>query len=122
MKIYTLSFLMAAAAFLAGNAVAGVEMVSSQSQPQAKAVVVTTTTSSTSEGCGCSTPKPLIHFKDGIPSNGPVTGDPSYADPEGNDGCGCSKYFGFRDYGPAHTATVVTPPPVDTKEMKRPSS
>ncbi len=118
MKIHTLCLLMVASAFLAGNALAGVEMVSGGSQPPPKAVVVTTSVSSESGGCGCSTPVKPIHFINGIPSNGPVTGDAAYADPEGDDGCGCSTAFGFRDYGPAR---VVPPPAPDTKEMK-PSS
>lgn len=118
MKIYTLSLLMAAAAFLSSNARAGVEMVSGSSQPQAKAVVVKTTVSSDSGICTCSNPTPPIRFKDGLTPNGPVTAEPAYGDPEG-DGCGCAQSFGFRDYGPAH---VVVPPPVDTKEMKHPSS
>jgi hypothetical protein len=66
--------------------------------------------------CGCPNPPP-VHFKDGIPSNGPVTGNPGYGDAAAY---GCT--FGFRDYGPAR---VVTPPPPapDTKDMKpRPSS
>jgi hypothetical protein len=66
-------------------------------------------------GCGCPNPPP-VHFKDGIPSNGPVTGNPTYAD--------AAYYpctFGFRDYGPAKV--VVPPPAPDTKAMKpRPSS
>ncbi len=70
--------------------------------------------------CGCDDPTPVIHFKDGLAPNGPVTGNAGQAvTVEG--GCPCSQPFGFRDYGPAH----VTPPPapVDTKEMvKRPSS
>ncbi len=118
MKIYTLSLLMAVTAFLACNARAGVEMVSN-SQPQPKAAVVTTTVSSDSGICTCSTPVAPIHFKDGLTPNGPVTSEAVYGDPEG-DSCGCAQSFGFRDYGPAHV--VVPPLPVDTKEMKHPSS
>jgi hypothetical protein len=72
--------------------------------------------------CGCDDLPVVVHFKDGLTPNGPVTGDPGYAvTVEGNSsGCGCNSAFGFRDYGPAR---VVPPPaPVDTKEMKRPSS
>jgi len=65
--------------------------------------------------CGC-TCQPLFHFKDGITPNGPVTAVAIYGDPELYK-CGT---FGFRDYGAAHV--VVAPPPVDTKEMKQPSS
>lgn len=66
--------------------------------------------------CGCSDLPKVIHFTNGIPSNGPVTADAGAANPEYY-----SDHFGFRDYGPAHT----TPPaPVSgPKEMKtRPSS
>jgi hypothetical protein len=66
--------------------------------------------------CGCVGGPPPVHFIDGIPSNGPVTGDPVYAD---SAAYGCA--FGFRDYGPAKA--VVPPPAPDTKDMKpRPSS
>ena len=70
--------------------------------------------------CGCDDLPKVIHFKDGIAPNGPVTGDPGAAvTVEGASGCGCNSAFGFRDYGPAH----VTPPPVDTKQMvSHPSS
>jgi len=55
--------------------------------------------------CGCGGQPPPIHFIDGIPSNGPVTGDPGSADP--------ARYsaFGFRDYGPAHVAPPAPAPP-----------
>ena len=70
--------------------------------------------------CGCDDLPKVIHFKDGIAPNGPVTGDPgATAAVEG--GCPCEEAFGFRDYGPAR----VTPPPapVDTKQMvSHPSS
>ena len=70
------------------------------------------------DDCGC-TCQPLFHFKDGIAPNGPSEVQAIYADPAHyGHGCGCD-FFGFRDYGAAH---VVTPPPVDTKEMKHPSS
>ncbi len=66
--------------------------------------------------CGCDDPPKVIHFTDGIPSNGPVTGDPGAADPAHYR---CS-LFGFQDYGPAHAAP---PAPVsEPKDMKRPSS
>jgi hypothetical protein len=119
MKKYTLALLAVSAAFLARNAMAGEELSRVSVQPQPKAVVVSTSTSASTDSsdCGCSTPKPLIHFKDGIPSNGPVTADAAYADPEGN-GCGCSSEFGFRDYGPARAPEPApTPAPV-----KRPNS
>jgi hypothetical protein len=70
--------------------------------------------------CGCDDLPKVVHFKDGLAPNGPVTGDPGDAAALLNrGGCGCSE-FGFRDYGPPH----VTPPaPVDTKQMvSRPSS
>jgi hypothetical protein len=52
-------------------------------------------------GCGNGCHEPPFHFIDGHPSNGPVTGDPAYADPAHYP---CT--FGFRDYGTPH------PPPV----------
>jgi len=116
MKKYTLVLLAAVAAFLARNAVAGDELVRVNVQPQPKPVVVTSPSTDSSD-CGCSTPKPLVHFKDGIPSNGPVTATAAYGDPEGN-GCGCSSEFGFRDYGPAK---VVIPPPAPMP-VKKPAS
>jgi hypothetical protein len=69
-------------------------------------------------GCGDENPPPF-HFKDGISPNGPSNTAAIYGDPSHyGQGCGCG-FFDYRDYGPAH---VVTPPPVDTKAMKHPSS
>ncbi len=65
--------------------------------------------------CGCPGPAP-VHFKDGLTPNGPVTGDAVYGDPSYY-----SSTYGFRDYASTKTV-VVPPPPVDTKEMKHPSS
>jgi hypothetical protein len=70
--------------------------------------------------CGCEDAPVVVHFKDGLTPNGPVTGDAGQAvSIEG--GCPCAEAFGFRDYGPPR---VVPPPaPMDTKQMvKRPSS
>ena len=64
--------------------------------------------------CGCHDLPVVIHFKDGIAPNGPVTAAPRQAvSVEG--GCPGSALFGFRDYGPAH----VTPPPAEPP-VKRP--
>jgi hypothetical protein len=70
--------------------------------------------------CGCGDEvAPPVHFKDGITPNGPCNTAAIYGDPSKyGDGCGCGTFY-YRDYGAAH---VVTPPPVDTKEMKHPSS
>ena len=64
-------------------------------------------------GCGDTNPPP-VHFKDGITPNGPSNTAAIYGDPSN-----WNESYYFRDYGAAH---VVTPPPVDTKEMKHPSS
>jgi len=72
------------------------------------------------DDCGCDDLPKVIHFKDGIAPNGPVTADSAQAvTVEG--GCPCEDKFGFRDYGPPR---VVPPPaPVDTKQMvSRPGS
>jgi hypothetical protein len=71
--------------------------------------------------CGCGDDvAPPVHFKDGITPNGPAGVQAVYGDPSRyGDGCGCSTFY-YRDYGAAHAP--VPPPPVDTKEMKHPSS
>jgi hypothetical protein len=61
--------------------------------------------------CDCDDPPVVIHFTDGIPSNGPVTGDPgASAAVEG--GCPCSESYAFRDYGPARATPPPAPAPV----------
>ena len=71
--------------------------------------------------CGCGDDvAPPVHFKDGITPNGPCNTAAIYGDPSKyGDGCGCGTFY-YRDYGAAHV--VTPPPPVDTKEMKHPSS
>jgi len=67
--------------------------------------------------CDCDdTPAGIVHYKDGLPPNGPVTSDPGQAG-SAEGGCTCSESFSFRDYGPVR---VAPPPPV--QPPPRPSS
>ena len=65
------------------------------------------------KACDCDdTPAGIVHYKDGLTPNGPVTGDAGQAASE-EGGCTCSDHFAFRDYGPARVVAppVQAPPP-----------
>jgi hypothetical protein len=64
--------------------------------------------------CDCDDATPVIHFKDGLTPNGPVS-DETGSTNTGHCNC-CAESYYFRDYGPAHVA-----PPV-VQSTKRPSS
>jgi hypothetical protein len=57
--------------------------------------------------CGCDDPPEApIHFKNGIPPNGPVTADPGLGDTER-----FTTSYSFHDYGPAAAPVQPYMPP-----------